>query len=413
MRRVLDLFMQSFKYLYREKLSFFIASFTVALCLIIISFVSSLGYYSVKKILSMDLHKITVTFDKNIEKSCENFCDAEKGKLGLDKCPVCPIYNSSALNVLNDDSPSEKEGKIKCAKCIEEEYNQDDNFDNKLIDGRKMYKFRCDEACAAPEDSKKYSAYYGSKIGNSCMRCMDDNCDSAVDLILKDNSDYIELVSPPIYKSVVLKKFERLTGKSYFNSYRGVDVMLPMGAEFILTDKVDNGKKLNKLIANIQETKNENGQYIIKSVDVFDKDKFDYYKDLIPLIIGLVLLVVVFTLLIPFFIVSNTIRLIIHSKRQVLFTLRLLGERDLFIKMPFIFQGIWQGFVGCLLFFLCMFVLDLVEFNIAICNFINKTFNSLVDIQFNFMSQPLELFLLLGVAMGLFGSMRSCSKYLR
>ncbi len=413
MYRIFDLFIQSFKYLYREKLSFFIASFTIALCLLIISFVSSLGYYSVKKLLSMDLHKITVTFDKNIEKNCEDFCDVEKEKLGLDKCPVCPIYDSSSLDVLDDDSLSEKEGKIECKKCIEQEYNQDDKFENKLIDGRKMYKFRCDEACASPKDSKKYSAYYGSKIGNSCMRCMDDNCDSAVDLILRNNSDYIKLVSPPLYKNVVLKKFEKLTGKSYFNSYRGVDVILPMGAEFILTDKVDNENKLNKLISNIQETKNENGQYIIQSVDVFDKDKFDYYKDLIPLIIGLVLLVIVSTVLIPFFIVSNTIRLIIHSKRQVLFTLRLLGERDIFIKLPFIFQGIWQGVVGCLLSFLCMFVLDLVEFNVAICSFINKTFNSLVDVQFSFMTQPLGLFLLLGVIMGLFGSIRSCSKYLK
>ena len=55
------------------------------------------------------------------------------------------------------------------------------------------------------------------------------------------------------------------------------------------------------------------------------------------------LLIVVFAILIPFFIVSNTIRLIIHSKRHVLLTLRLLGDKDFFIKLPFIFQGIWQG----------------------------------------------------------------------
>ena len=91
------------------------------------------------------------------------------------------------------------------------------------------------------------------------------------------------------------------------------------------------------------------------------------------MIIGLAILVISFAVLIPFFIVSNTIRLIIHAKRHILFTLRLLGERDFFIKLPFIFQGIWQGLIGAVTSIVFMFILDLIEFNIGIYNFINKT----------------------------------------
>ena len=99
-----------------------------------------------------------------------------------------------------------------------------------------------------------------------------------------------------------------------------------------------------------------------------------------PYDLGAAFIVILFTVLIPFFIVSNTIRLIIHSKRHILSTLRLLGEKDFYIKLPFIFQGIWNGFLGALVSIFCFYVLDLIEFNVAIYDFINKTFGLMISI---------------------------------
>jgi len=55
--------------------------------------------------------------------------------------------------------------------------------------------------------------------------------------------------------------------------------------------------------------------------------------------------------------VSNTIRLIIHSKLEQIRTMRLLGATDGFIKFPFLLEGIWQGFLGALLSVLTLWIL--------------------------------------------------------
>ena len=125
--RIFNLSMQSFKYLYREKSTFLISSFTISLCLVLVSLVSTLTFHSVKKILSMDSHKILVTFKKDIESSCETECRAEEEKMiEIDRCPVCPSYDPSKLSGLSNDTPLEKEGKQRCKECIDKEYNKDD-----------------------------------------------------------------------------------------------------------------------------------------------------------------------------------------------------------------------------------------------------------------------------------------------
>jgi cell division transport system permease protein len=46
------------------------------------------------------------------------------------------------------------------------------------------------------------------------------------------------------------------------------------------------------------------------------------------------------------FLVSNTIRLAIFSKRKIITTMKLVGATRMFIRMPFIIEGLIQGLVG-------------------------------------------------------------------
>ncbi len=49
------------------------------------------------------------------------------------------------------------------------------------------------------------------------------------------------------------------------------------------------------------------------------------------------------------FLVSNTIRLAIYAKRKIVRTMELVGATSLFIRLPFLLEGLLQGFVGGLL----------------------------------------------------------------
>jgi cell division transport system permease protein len=66
--------------------------------------------------------------------------------------------------------------------------------------------------------------------------------------------------------------------------------------------------------------------------------------------IGVVLAVFIGLLLfISFFLINNTVRLNVFSKRFNIHTMKLVGAKRSFIRKPFIIQGVWQGLVSGIL----------------------------------------------------------------
>ena len=139
------------------------------------------------------------------------------------------------------------------------------------------------------------------------------------------------------------------------------------------------------------------------------------YLELTNIIIGAVLIIIFITFLIPIFIVSNTIHLIIFSKRDVLGTLKILGERDFYIKLPFIFQGIWQGLIGGFVAILFIYFLDILELENMLNKFLDTAIQSPESSGITLINsfKKISLILFSGATLGVFGSIRSISKYLK
>ena len=101
--------------------------------------------------------------------------------------------------------------------------------------------------------------------------------------------------------------------------------------------------------------------------------------------------------------VSNTTRLMIHSKKDSINILSLMGASNFFIRIPFLIEGVFQGLIGATISIILLFSLsNLLEYIIA---------PSIVLVNNNFQFVIL-LNISLGVLFGLIGSKRAIAKYL-
>jgi cell division transport system permease protein len=108
------------------------------------------------------------------------------------------------------------------------------------------------------------------------------------------------------------------------------------------------------------------------------------------------------------FIVANTIRLVIYSRRDEIEIMRLVGAAEHFIKIPFYFQGLMQGAIGAVIGLTIL----LVAYWFMASNIEQETFSGLFTVRF---LSPLMagLIILLSMLVGWFGSYISLKQYLK
>ena len=121
--------------------------------------------------------------------------------------------------------------------------------------------------------------------------------------------------------------------------------------------------------------------------------------------VGVVLLVV------SVFIISNTIKLAVYSNKREIFIMRYIGATNSFIVKPFIVEGAIMGIVSALISFI---VISIVYIYIYVA--LNSSYALGV---FKFIPystiwyQILISYILLGLFIGIFGSVISLKKYLK
>ena len=69
------------------------------------------------------------------------------------------------------------------------------------------------------------------------------------------------------------------------------------------------------------------------------------YQSFVKLMVALLSIVIIVSI----FIISNTVRLTVYAKKELIKSFELIGATRLFVKAPFIIEGIFHGLIGALL----------------------------------------------------------------
>ena len=159
----------------------------------------------------------------------------------------------------------------------------------------------------------------------------------------------------------------------------------------------------------------------VKSLS-FTKDKINninYGKDIVHQLIVVfnvvkkVCIVAVLSLvLVTAFLIGNTIKLAIYSRRREIEIMRLVGASNISIKIPFIIEGLFIGIIGSVI----PIIITIFGYTTLYDFFDGKLFNSslatLVE-PMPFIYNVSGVLLLIGIIVGMIGSYQAVRKYLK
>jgi len=142
--------------------------------------------------------------------------------------------------------------------------------------------------------------------------------------------------------------------KKYFNE--NIENMigenpLPMGANYIVSTNARANAQVKDIVIRIKRL---NG---VEDV-LFQGETIKKINKIIEIILSISFIIGFFILGISIILVSNTITLIVYSRRRTIEILQLLGATSSFIKFPFFVEGILQGFFGSIMSILFLIVLN-------------------------------------------------------
>ncbi len=161
-----------------------------------------------------------------------------------------------------------------------------------------------------------------------------------------------------------------------------------------LKETTDEIKKLDYIeSADYGEGMAEN---LVKAFDVIEK---------------VTLVIVLALILVTAFLIGNTIRLTIFSRRNEIEIMRLVGASNISIRLPFLFEGFFLGILGSII----PILVTIYGYVLLYDHFNGYLFTHIIRLTepFNFILYVALLLLLIGAIIGMIGSYRAVRKYLK
>lgn len=123
--------------------------------------------------------------------------------------------------------------------------------------------------------------------------------------------------------------------------------------------------------------------------------------------IGIVIALIVVTA----FLISNTIKLTIYSRKNEIEIMRLVGASNTAIKLPLLFEGLFLGIIGSIIPVCITIYGYVILFNTMHGYMFTETLNLIKP--YNFVFYVSGVIVLIGAIVGMFGSANSVRKYLK
>ena len=148
-------------------------------------------------------------------------------------------------------------------------------------------------------------------------------------------------------------------------------------------------------------------------------DEVKYYRDIIDNLIrvaGLVrtigLTVILVLILIATFIISNTIKLTINTRKREINIMKYVGATNWFIRWPFLIEGTLLGVAGAVIALILIYFGYQTVFDMITTRFFVIFSASILSVD-EMMSRTLLMFIVLGAGVGALGSIISLRKHLQ
>lgn len=111
------------------------------------------------------------------------------------------------------------------------------------------------------------------------------------------------------------------------------------------------------------------------------------------------------------FLIGNTIKITIFSRRREIEIMRLVGASNINIRIPFIFEGLFLGLLGSVI----PIIMTTYGYTLLYNKFDGKLFSSLITLvePQPFIYMISLILVLIGIVVGAFGSLRAVRKYLK
>jgi len=176
----------------------------------------------------------------------------------------------------------------------------------------------------------------------------------------------------------------------------------PLQAYFIITvDDIENIGETASTIKNLESVD------IVKYGEGMVEDLISTFN----IIKKVMLVVVIAFIFVTAFLISNTIKITIYSRKREIDIMRLVGTSNTVIKLPFIFEGLFLGAFGSIIPVLCT-IYGYVFFYDKMGGVLFTQIISLIE-PYNFVFRVSAMLLAIGSLVGMVGSYKAVRKYLK